>query len=199
MVPESSITLAPRPFALFSEGTDAKNKVKSVGSLEHGDTSPHISFPTNLAVLPARFLCTSVNTRALSASACCEFIRRPGMKGAKAKPCKRACILQAVTRVCGLLKLHMFEDGELIFARYSEAKGMYITCAGTYLQSLGGKDSKFSHESFEFYAEISLFMKFSHAMSLFSISFNDVFFLDPMQLADSLKDFAESWSRLGNM
>ena len=85
----------------------------------------------------------------------------------------------------------MFEDGELIFARYSQAKGMYIACTGTYMLSLGGKDSKATVDGFEFYAEISLFMKFSHSMSLLSISFNDVFFLDPMQLADCLKDFPE--------
>ncbi|CAE7245982.1 REV1 [Symbiodinium microadriaticum] len=98
---------------------------------------------------------------------------------------------KAVTRLCGLLKLNMFEDGELIFARYSQAKGMYIACTGTYMLSLGGKDSKTTVDGFEFYAEISLFMKFSHSMSLLSISFNDVFFLDPMQLADCLKDFPE--------
>ena len=105
--------------------------------------------------------------------------------------CGVAVVGQAVTRLCGLLKLNMFEDGELIFARYSQAKGMYIACTGTYMLSLGGKDSKTTVDGFEFYAEISLFMKFSHSMSLLSISFNDVFFLDPMQLADCLKDFPE--------
>ncbi|CAJ1426257.1 unnamed protein product, partial [Effrenium voratum] len=98
---------------------------------------------------------------------------------------------KAFTKLCGMLKLAIFEDREVIFTRLTPARGMYITAPGRYIRNAGHMDQKISSKSHTFYAEISLFVKVEHRLTLSSFQFNDVFILPYLQLADGVKELPE--------
>lgn len=101
---------------------------------------------------------------------------------------------KAFTRLCGLLQLNVFEDNEVIFARFSEGAGMYILGPGHYQEQTDDEISNFHQTDHTFWSEIALFMNFQHTTTVCSLQFNDTFVLKPASLVQAIQEHPECCS-----
>ncbi|CAJ1379205.1 unnamed protein product [Effrenium voratum] len=98
---------------------------------------------------------------------------------------------KAFTQLCGLLELTVFEDREVIFARFSQGRGMHIAGPGHYKEEVADELTDVIQTEFTFFAEIALYINMQHTCTLQSVQFNDIFLLKPSALAAAIQEYPE--------